>query len=167
MNASLLDDLTEYISVLPTSMEKTKHAQDRSADVEHLAAAALILQSLHQSNFQCASQQVARKQRQFGWFILAQRRRQRRRSRFRTLGKIVEPKNRFERSRYCTKLGPSLIRRGVGTCRLRRTAKSSIRVRLFRAFAVQFGLCLRMCMGTQWERAHPSLSRCDARRLDC
>ena len=70
MNIDLLDDLAEYISVLSASLEKTKHAQDRSAYEQHLAAAALIFQNLRQSNFQQARQQVASEERNFGWSFL-------------------------------------------------------------------------------------------------
>ena len=69
MTTDLLDDLAEYINVLSTGMKKTKNAQNRSLYLEHLAAAALIFQSLQQSNFQRA-QQVAEEQRQFGWSFL-------------------------------------------------------------------------------------------------
>ena len=50
MPVNLLDDLAEYVSVLSTSMEKTRRAEDRSAYLGHLAAAALIFQHLQQSN---------------------------------------------------------------------------------------------------------------------
>jgi hypothetical protein len=71
MNTDLLDDLAEYISVLSTSLEKTKHAQDRSAYTGHLAAAASIFQSLRQSNFQKTRQQVASEERNFGRSFLS------------------------------------------------------------------------------------------------
>jgi hypothetical protein len=70
MNTDPLDDLAEYIGVLSASLEKTKHAQDRSAYEQHLAAAASIFQSLRQSNFHQARQQVASEKRNFGWSFL-------------------------------------------------------------------------------------------------
>jgi len=70
MNTELLDDLAEYIGVLSASLEKTKHTQDRSAYERHLAAAASIFQSLRQSNFEQARQQVASEKRIFGWSFL-------------------------------------------------------------------------------------------------
>ena len=71
MQSDLLDDLAEYVSVLSASLEKTKHAQDRSAYQGHLAAAASIFQALRQSNFQRARQQVASEERNFGWSFLS------------------------------------------------------------------------------------------------
>ena len=66
MSTNLLDDLAEYIDVVSTSMDKTKRAEDRSAYVRHLAAAALIFQSLQQSNLPKAREQVAVEQQAFG-----------------------------------------------------------------------------------------------------
>jgi hypothetical protein len=68
MNPNLLDALAQYIRVLAASMQK---AQDPSfLYVDHLAAAALIFQSLHRSDFQQALRQVAEEQRQYGWSFL-------------------------------------------------------------------------------------------------
>ena len=66
MSTNLLDDLAEYVSVVSTSMDKTKRAEDRSAYVQHLAAAALIFQSLQQSNLPKALEEVAAEQQAFG-----------------------------------------------------------------------------------------------------
>ena len=71
MNTDLLDDLAEYISVLSASLEKTRHAQDRSVYEQHLAAAASIFQSMRQSNFHQARQHVATEKRNFGWSFLS------------------------------------------------------------------------------------------------
>jgi hypothetical protein len=66
VSANLLDDLAEYVDVVSTSMHKTSRAEDRSAYVRHLAAAALIFQSLQQSNLPKALEQVAAEQQAFG-----------------------------------------------------------------------------------------------------
>src|SRR5882762_2284706 len=66
MSASLLDDLAEYVDVVSTSMDKTRRAEDRPAYVRHLAAAALIFQSLQQSNLPRALEQVAAEEQAFG-----------------------------------------------------------------------------------------------------
>jgi hypothetical protein len=66
MTANLLDDLADYVNVLSTSMEETKRAEDRSAYLRHLAAAALIFQRLQQSNLPEATEQVATEQQAYG-----------------------------------------------------------------------------------------------------
>jgi len=66
MPVNLLDDLAEYVSVLSTSMEKTRRAEDRSAYLGHLAAAALIFQHLQQSNLPEAKEQVVTEQQAYG-----------------------------------------------------------------------------------------------------
>jgi hypothetical protein len=66
MTANLLDALAEYVNVLSTSMERTRRAEDRSVYVQHLAAAALIFQSLQQSNLAKACELVAIEQQAFG-----------------------------------------------------------------------------------------------------
>jgi hypothetical protein len=66
MSAKLLDHLAEYVSALSTSLDKTRRAEDRSAYVQHLAAAALIFQYLQQSNFPKALEQIAAEQQSFG-----------------------------------------------------------------------------------------------------
>ncbi len=70
MNPDLLNNLAEYISVLSASLEKANNVQDRSVYERHLAAAASIRQSLRQSDFHQASQQVANEERNFGWSFL-------------------------------------------------------------------------------------------------
>ena len=70
MNTDLLDELAEYIGVLSTSLEKTNHAQDRSAYERHLEAAASIRESLRQADFHQARQEVASEERNFGWSFL-------------------------------------------------------------------------------------------------
>jgi hypothetical protein len=70
MSTNLLDDLAEYVNVVSGSMDRTRRAEDRSAYVRHLAAAALIFQSLQQSDFAKAVEQVADEARAFGWSFL-------------------------------------------------------------------------------------------------
>jgi hypothetical protein len=70
MNADLLGHLAEYINVLAARLKSTKHPQDRSAYERHLAAAALIRESLRQSNFEQARQHIASEERNFGWSFL-------------------------------------------------------------------------------------------------
>jgi hypothetical protein len=66
MTANLLDDLAEYVSVLSTSSEKTTRAEDRSAYLGHLAAAALIFQRLQRSNLPEAKELVVTQQQAYG-----------------------------------------------------------------------------------------------------
>ena len=66
MAANLLDALADYVKVLSTSMEKTTRAEDRSAYLRHLAAAALIFQSLNHSNLFKASEHVEAEQQDYG-----------------------------------------------------------------------------------------------------
>ena len=66
MNTNLLDDLAEYVKVLSASMDSTRRAEDRSAYVRHLAAAALIFQSLQRLNFAKAVEHVALEEQAFG-----------------------------------------------------------------------------------------------------
>lgn len=66
MTGNLFDDLAEYVNVLSTSMEKTRRAEDRSAYLRHLAAAALIFQRLQQSNLPEAREQVLAEQQAYG-----------------------------------------------------------------------------------------------------
>jgi hypothetical protein len=71
MNANLLNDLAEYVGVLSASLETTRRAEDRSAYVAHLAASALIFQSLVKDDFSRAREHLIAEQQVYGRSFLA------------------------------------------------------------------------------------------------
>jgi len=71
MNGNFLNDLAEYVGVLSASLETTRRAEDRSAYVAHLAASALIFQSLVNEDFSRAREHLIAEQQAYGRSFLA------------------------------------------------------------------------------------------------
>ena len=86
--------LAEYVEVLASSLDNTKHANDRSVYEKHLAVAARMLVAASKENgIKELREIVAEERRSFGWSFLSGEEGERAERAFNHLANLVEAVN--------------------------------------------------------------------------